>query len=230
MMRWRALVVALAIGWAGCAARRGSACEWPDEPSIALDLERLSQRRHVIADARAAEEIAIHHADVTRGRRSGRFAGNDEYRAARQRCFTALSATIAGRHHLQPAQVAAAAAQRDTLADALLFIAFAGLFAIAANRVARRLFERFPPDDWLPAVIAAVAATGFCSVIGVIAGGFGATLVEMVRLGDGHMSYRAFRLPWNEHWLLLFLAALLIFSVVSAIRWRRAGGYDVPAK
>jgi hypothetical protein len=54
-------------------------CTWPEEPAISLDLGRLSARRHVLADARTAEEIAIHHADVLRGRRSGHYAGGDEY-------------------------------------------------------------------------------------------------------------------------------------------------------
>jgi hypothetical protein len=218
----RACALALALGSCACTGARSSDCAWPDEPAAALDLARISQRRHLIADARAAEQIAIHHADVTRGRRSGHFAGNDEYRETRDRCFAAQSTTIAARHNLRPAQVTEAAAQRDVLVDTLILLVLAGMFAFAANGLARRIFERFPRDEPWPALTSAAAGAVFLSIAGVVGGGLGATIVEMVRLGSLHMSYRAERLPWNQHWLALGIAAFALFSIVAAIRWRGA--------
>jgi len=198
------------------------ACTWPDEPSIALDLGRFAQRRHLIADARAGEEIAVHHADVVRGHRSGHYAGGDEYTRAREECLTTLTAQIAHRHGIDAAQVAAAVGQRDPLLDGAVLLIFAGVFAIGANAFVRRLFDRFPPDDRGPALIALAVATVIVSAAGVMIGGLGASVVEMVALGDGHLSYRAARLPWNQYWLQLFAGGAALFCGIAARRWRQA--------
>ena len=45
------------------------------------------------------------------------------------------------------------------------------------------------------------------SAAAVVVGGLAASVVEMIVVGNTHLSYRAFRLPWNQHWPSLFLAA-----------------------
>src|SRR4051812_12775965 len=105
------------------------ACEWRNEPAIALDLGRLSARRHLIADAQAAEEIAIRHADLTRGHRSGHYAGGDEYVRTREDCLRTLTGQVARHHAINPAQVAAAVGRRDPILDGALLLMFVALFA-----------------------------------------------------------------------------------------------------
>jgi len=149
-MARRIAVCCLLVTSIGCVnAPRGAGCEWPDEPSVVLDLGATVQCRHLNADVRSAEEIAIRHADRTRGVRSGHYAGPDEYHSARTRCFAALAGEISVRHQVPPSQVAGAVGQRDRRLDAAVLIVFAALFAIAANALCRELFTRFPADNRL---------------------------------------------------------------------------------
>jgi hypothetical protein len=96
------------------------------------------------------------------------------------------------------------------------------------NRAARRLLVRFPPDEPWPAAIATAAAAVFASAAAVIVGRLGSMIVEMVQLGDTHLSYRAGRLPWQPHWLSLFLGGVMVFCFIAlVVRWReRPGAVD----
>src|SRR5258707_1389995 len=83
-------------------------CAWPDERATRLDLQRGADRRHLGADVRRAEQMAIRYADLTRGHLSGQYQGPDEYHRTRERCFAELSGAIAGDHGIDRAQVAGA--------------------------------------------------------------------------------------------------------------------------
>ena len=216
------LGVVLCCGACNPAAGRRVNCEWPDEPISRLDLRTNVDQRHLVADARRAEEIAIRFADVTRGHRSGHYAGPEEYHDTRERCLAALSLEVASRHVVQPGEVAGAVGQRDERLDASVLLLFTVIFGIAANSVTRRLFVRFPPDEPIPALIAAAGAAVFMSAAGVILGGLGSSVVEMIHVGDMHLSYRAERLPWNHDWPFLFAGGLTLFAIVATIHWRQA--------
>jgi hypothetical protein len=206
---------------AGCInAPRNPNCAWSDEPGMPLDLNQAAHQRHLNADARVAEELAIRHADATRGHRSGQYAGPDEYHRTRDECLAALSREISSRHQLQPSQVADAVGRRDGRLDALVMLIFAALYGWVANGAARRLFVRFPPDEPWPALIGTAAAAAFVSAAGVIAGWLGSAVVEMAQVGDTHLSYRADRMPWERHWLPLFCGAAAVFCCIAAAQWR----------
>jgi len=217
--RW--LGVVLCCGACNPAAVRKAGCEWTDEPIARLDLRINGDQRHLAADARQAEEIAIRFADTTRGHRSGHYAGPEEYHDAREGCLAALSREIAARHALQPGDVASVVGQRDGRLDASVLLLFTVIFGIAANGVVRRLFNRFPPDESVPALVATAGAAVFTSAAGVILGGLGSSIVEMIQVGNTHLSYRTSRLPWNQHWLPLFAGGLILFAIIATIRWRQ---------
>jgi hypothetical protein len=187
-------------------------------------LNTAADQRHLNGDARAAEELAIRDADASRGHRSGQFAGADEYRRTRDRCLAALSSAIASRHGIRPDQVAGAVGQRDGRQDALVLLLFAALYGVAANRAGQRLLERFPSDEPWPALIATAAAAVFASTAAVIVGGLGSMIVEMVQLGDTHLSYRVGRLPWQQHWLALFVGGVMVFCIIALIVRRTGSG------
>src|SRR5207248_217168 len=92
-------------------------CAWTESTVPALDLRTGAAQRHLIRDARVAEEIAIHHADVLRGHRSTHYAGGEEYARTRDQCLARLTAEIGSSHGIDAAQVAAAVGQRDPLLD-----------------------------------------------------------------------------------------------------------------
>jgi hypothetical protein len=221
-MALRIAVFVISFCCAGCVGGpRDGTCTWSEELSIALDLNRAADRRHLNGDARAAEELAIRYADAGRGRRSGQFAGLDEYRRTRDQCLVALSSEIATRHGVHADQVAGAIGRRDGLLDAIVLLLFVALYGSMANGAARRLLERFPQDEPWPATIGTAAAAVFASAAAVIVGGLASMIVEMVQLGDMHLSYRASRLPWQQHWQLLFLGGVLVFGAIAVTaRWR----------
>src|SRR4051794_9254856 len=215
--------IALALFCGACLGRPiNGNCVWPHEPAVRLDLRTSSDQRHLNADARFAEELAIHYADLTRGKKSGHFIGFDDYYRARERCLIALTAEVATGHGLSPTDVAAAVGRRDGRLDAGVLIVFALLYGFGVNRFLRQLFVRLPPDEPGPALIAAALAAIAVSVTGVIAGWIGSTMVEMIQIGDPHMSYRAERLLWNRHWLALEAGCVILYSLVAAHRWREA--------
>jgi len=213
-------VVALCCGACNPPAAQVS-CKRPDEPISRLDLRLNADQRHLAADARRAEEIAIRFADTTRGRRSEHYAGPEEYHDTRERCLATLSWEIATRHGVQAGDVISAVGQRDGRVDAMVLVLFAAIFSLAANGVAGRLFDRFPRDEPWPALIATTGAAVFTSAVGVILGGLGSSIVEMAQVGNTHLSYRTSRLPWNQHWLALFAGGLILFAIIATIRWRQ---------
>jgi hypothetical protein len=162
MTRGLALAV-ISLCCAGCVnVPHNPTCAWSDEAAMSLDLNTAAHRRHLGADARVAEELAIRYADVSRGHRSGHFEGTDEYRRTRDQCLAALAREIASRHRIQPSQVADAVGQRDARLDASVMVVFTALFGLAANGLARRLRERFPPGErW--ATLLSTAAAWPCS-------------------------------------------------------------------
>jgi hypothetical protein len=214
----------LAICCGGCLGRPplNASCAWPEEPAVRLDLRTGSHQRHLNADARFAEELAIHYADVTRGKRSGHFTDFDEYHRTRERCLAALSDEVASRHGISPAEVAGAVGRRDERLDAIVLLVFALLYGFVANSFLRLLFVRLPPDEPWPALVGAAAAAIGVSATGVIAGWIGSTIVETIQLGDMHMSYRAERLLWSRHWLALEVGCVILYSLIAARRWRKA--------
>jgi hypothetical protein len=214
------LIVALCCGACSGGMATIPHCDWPDEPGARLDLQRRADRRHLGADVRRAEQMAIRYADLTRGHRSGHYQGPDEYHRTREQCFADLSGAIAGDHGIDRAQVVRAVGQRDERLDAIVLLAFAALYAFAADGFLRQLFLRFPPDEKGPALVGAAAGAIAMSATGVILGGLGATIVEMIHVGDTHLSYRAERLPWSQHWLPFYAGAVILFALIAALRWQ----------
>src|SRR4051812_40404014 len=215
--------IALALSCGACLGRPiNGNCVWPHEPAVRLDLRTSSEQRHLNADARFAEELAIRHADLTRGKKSGHFTDFDDYHRTRERCLIAVTVEVAKSHGLSPADVAAAVGRRDDRLDATVLVVFALLYGFGVNRFLRQLFVRLPPEEPGPALAAAALAAIPVSVTGVIAGWIGSTIVEMIQIGDPHMSYRAERLLWNRHWLALEAGCVILYSLIAARRWRQA--------
>ena len=69
-----------------------------------------------------------------------------------------------------------------------------------------------------------IETTLFVSAAGVIIGSVFASIVEMIWVGDTHLSYRVFRIPWNEHGLQFYAGFLVLFCLIAAarlgVRWR----------
>ena len=205
-------------------------CEWVDEPARRLDPARRTDAQHLNHDALVAEEVAIRFADAQRGHRSGHYKGPVEYQHTRERCLSTLSETIAVRHGVGADDVIAAVGRRDAQFDAIYVLLFVLVYGLAANRVALRLAARFPSDERWPALIAGVAAAPFVGAAGAMIGALGASVAEMLRVRDTHLSYRVFRIPWNEHWLSFYLGGVALFGLIAGARLAGRGRGRHPAK
>jgi hypothetical protein len=64
-------------------------------------------------------------------------------------------------------------------------------------------------------------AAAVVALIGVVGGEIWCDSFEMVRLGNGHLSYRETRVPWTHHRVELFLVAVFVFALLTAVEWFR---------
>lgn len=119
--------------------------------------------------------------------------------------MAALFDAIARSHHVSSEQVRQAVWHRRVWLDAAVILTFAALYGVASIGVVRRIFRSGLGDErWvvLPAVVAASAVVSFA---GVLLGGVWSGLIEVLRVGNGHLSYRGNRIPWGQHTLATFV-------------------------
>ena len=196
-------------------------CRWlPDHSRAALDLRDRGERRHLSDDAQVAEDIAIRHADITGGTDSAR-RDVPLYRMRREACKASLFATIADQHGLSVENVASAVAQRRVWLDALVMIAFAIPYAALARHAAGRIFQSAIGDSRVLASAMTVVVAVVFAAIGLFAGEVWTGLIESIRLGNGHVSYRVDRVPWRQYPLPIFVAGVVVFLVAAISQWKR---------
>jgi hypothetical protein len=199
----------------GCVHRLypGSKCEWPPERPSPLDLSEADQRAHLSRDAVAAEDLAIRYADWRIGNSPG-------YSQLRDGCMAALFAAIAKTHSVTPVEVRQALAGRGTIADLATILSFAVLYIAFANAIAGRAGPRFLDAGSLAVgLFAIIAISILVGMGGMLAGEIWSLVVEMYRLDNGHISYRAARVPWAQHRLAFFVICVLLFWLIAAFHY-----------
>ncbi len=210
------LIFLLVIG--GCVRRdgRNSDCRWPSE-----SIHHPATPRHLSADAEFAEDLAIRYADVHHGLRTPNYVSGEAYGAARDQCMQALFAEAAKEHGVPVEGVSSALGQHRGYVELAENLPFLLVYILAAVAVAQWNWRRHPLDEgWAPGVGFALFLSVLFALAGSMIGEAWEWLVEGFRVGNGHMSYRAERLVWNQHRGILFAGALMIFwlAVVEAAR------------
>ena len=186
------------------------------EPARPLDLSLTADRNHLRDDARLAEELGVRHGDATRGRET-----IPERTARAEGCTGALFDQIARLHGVPALTVAAAAQQREAWVDGVfVFLPAALVYWLLCVVVVDRMNARLGDEDDRTRLWLLLLAAPFISGLGLFLGEMWAWLVEMVRIHDMHISYRAFRLPWVRHRLALFLLGTVVFLVLAHQRRR----------
>ena len=217
------LIVAASIAMAACGANARFArdCAWPSthEPRP-LDLQNSADLRHLSDDAQVAEDVAIRHADDTNGREPGR-RDVPSYQERREACKALLFAIVSRQHGVSVADVAEAVGRRRLWLDALVMLSFAAIYLLVAWEIAARLFRGALGESTALAFGMTLAVAGAFGVIGALAGEVWSMLIESIRVGNGHMSYRVERVPWRQFRVQLFAAAAVLFLAMAAIRWRQ---------
>lgn len=222
----RSLVcLALLVPLFGC-SEGGADCRWPTEDSGRLDLRDRAAAEHLVEDVRIAEDLAIRFGDARWAPGPVRAQGRHE------QCLAPTLSQIASRHDVPLGTVLAA---RESLSDrgvdpavnvpVGLFSVFLGLFVV------RRLTRRFAyKEELLANVVASVLASAMVGVVTLAFGRLWEGGVEIIRLGNDHLSYRGLRLQWTQHPLELLAAGVAVFWVVWLACYWMAEGRQSGAK
>jgi hypothetical protein len=224
-MHSRILALAIcAAGVAACALPKGmnDECGWPSEQAFVLDLQDAAYRRHLLNDVRVAEELGVrfHDTYLNRGR------GRPDWPLTRDDCDASLFESIGRNHNVTMVDIRGARTQLSQQWDPFTYVPLAALYFVGAFGMSRWIRRRFANDEWAPTMVAALFASmvlaGCVLALGHLWGG----AVEMVRLGNMHMTYRADRLGWHGHASSLFMAGTLVFFASmllgTVVRARRA--------
>lgn len=102
---------------------------------------------------------------------------------------------------------------------AVEMLSFAALYACAAYLIARRFSRRYHEVLWDWAAMVAYLSLA-ASATGVLMGETWCETMESLRLGNGHLRYRALRIPWGHHRLEFFVVGVLLFWLVAGFQRR----------
>ncbi len=212
-----------AVCLSGCLARNrlNTSCEWTHDEPRRLDLQRSDDRRHLNDDVEIAEELGIRHGDSFR-QRDGLLA----VRGKRTECTAILFAEIARVHGVSSVEVLSARGHRSPAVDVAVLFSFGSCFVWFSAWALRGLFNRFPIDVPLPAITAIAVTSAMVSAGAQLALGMWADMVEIVRRGDMHGSYRVGRQPWGHHVPELFVSGVVLFWLIALWHlWRERTSY-----
>ena len=209
------LTVIIIITFSGC-VRPGDHpispnCEWSESGRSSLNLATSADRRHLRFDAVTAEDMAIRWADQ-------HFAHRPEYDQRRHECMEKLFSGLAKTHDVDVAIVRDYSRERDVVVDATVILVFVFIYAVVAYRIAGRIRQRFPPGESGFWVMAVTMAAGV-SLVGVLIGILGSIVIETYRLNTVHLSYRMFRIPFREYWVILFVGGVIMFIFAAGLRY-----------
>jgi hypothetical protein len=189
-------------------------CEIPAEPPRPLHLDRFADRGHLRAEAATAESWAIAYADVSPLRQQG--AG--PYADVRDQCMAMLFVRISQSHAIDVGTVREYAQQRDIIFDAVVLLMFAFAYAIIAYQLVGAVTHRFSGDERLALVAAVIIVSVMTVFVAVLVGDSWSIGAEVLRVGNGHLSYRTERLPWRQYRPAIIATALGVFWLVAAVR------------
>ena len=205
-MRSRLGIVTLSVVTSACGSvALNDTCSWPERGSTAPSLREEIQ---------LAEDLAIRFADA-RGESS-------QWRTNREVCEALLFDRIANERNVSLTAVLDA---RRNLAerpfDWVVNLPMAALTVALGMAWGRWTTARFAPDErGVAAVAVAVGAVAIAFAV-VAVGQIWAGAIETWRIGNGHLSYRAFRIPWQHHRTVTFTLATLTVVLASVIELRR---------
>jgi len=108
--------------------------------------------------------------------------------------------------------------QRYILFDVPVLLVFGCAYVAVAYWAAGAVTRRFSSDERV-ALLAALIMVSAMTVFGaVLIGDSWSIGAEVLRVGNGHLSYRTERLPWRQYRPAIIATALVIFWLVAAVR------------
>ncbi len=238
------LVAVMAAGvWAtyktcpGCIdrTRANGNCEWTGDSAFAVDRQNVAHRRHLVADAHLAEELAVRYADGEFGRRYGvaHHGGLLDAGLFRRECLGRMLLAIEQNHHVTAAQLDVARAQRDLRFDAAVALLFVPFYALAAIGASRWVFRRFAAEERAARLVALIVLSPTVSLLGVLVLRLWGALWETIRVGNGHIGTgirSAAAATWaRQVFDEQLIAGLMLFWLIALFCHRAASDSSAPA-
>ena len=181
-------------------------CVWSEPDS------HLSDRRHLRFDAATAEDMSIRWADT-------HFSHRPEWDQKQNECMQTLFQGIAKHHGVDVGIVQQYSMEREFIVDAAVIFGFGILYVFVAYVFTGRIRRRFYDDDTGFWIMTLTMAAGV-SLAAVMVGMLGSIVIETFRLNSVHLSYRMNRIPFRQHWAMLFACGFILFGLVALLRSR----------
>jgi hypothetical protein len=206
----------------GCVRRdgRNPDCKWPGEPNARrLQRDQPGDMRHLRGDIEFAEELAVEYMDAHRRPGSGTSGPPRSASEDLNTCLATLLQQIAKSHGVSRTEIIENFGRRSILIAICELLPFVLLYLFLSVLLIDKVRSRYRPDE---GVVVGLLMMLLASLAAGIGGGLLgeqlAAFVEMIRVGNGHMSYRADRVPWPYYQASLFGLYFALFWVVAAVR------------
>ncbi len=128
---------------------------------------------------------------------------------------------VGSNHGVTEEQIRWHLAHRPTELDVAVILTFIALYCVGATLIVRRVCWRNADHQETSGWLVMIVYTSIiASVVGVLLGEVWSDLMENIRLGNGHLSYRLERVPWSHHRLGMFVGGVVLFWLLAAIDHR----------
>jgi hypothetical protein len=198
----------------GCVRREGrnSDCRWPRTPDPKAS---GANQRDLRADLEFAEELAIRYMDAHYGPSNPKAAAQ-----AKNRCMGILLVEIGKEHGITAQEAFKSFGRRSAAVDLAMNLPLILFYALAADFLIRRLLVRYPPSEgWMTSIIMIILVSVAVGIGGLILAQQWSGLAESIRVGTGHLSNRALRLPISKHPGEAFLFGVALFLSIAVLRY-----------
>lgn len=218
----RALALASGVAFltVGCSVPAGMNhdCEWPREQPVPLDLSDDDHTEHLLQDVKVAEELAVRYEDTRLARRLAR----DGQPRTRDECDAKLFKEVAALHAVDVEDLLNGRNRLNSRRpEVVVYLPLVLLYTCVSFVAARRLTTRFGwADEKVPALTAGALVSIGLAVALVWSGHLWGGAVEMVRMGNSHLTYRAHRLGWRELSPVVFVFGVAVFWIEMTVSWR----------
>jgi hypothetical protein len=235
------LIVVASLSAFSCNRRAGLNfdCTWVPDTAFQLDLRNEADVQHLLDDIRAAEELEIRYGDrmagyrlvetfgiVSRHGRQGVLNNRNVSREASNECRRMLFDTIGSTHGVAVSDIEKARPRlSDRGFDLPVTVPVVLVLVFAITRFIRWMRNRFEADEWPVSLLVSLVGSLVIPTVVLGIGWLWAGLVEVVRIGNEHVGYRALRRTesLSATFLVIFgvgMAATWIGTAISSIRKR----------
>jgi hypothetical protein len=132
----------------------------------------------------------------------------------------ALFKGVSNRHDVHLDLVREYVSRRSLLVDGAVIGAFGVLYMLISFIAAGKIVRRFPSDERGAAVVAVVVVSLGVSAASVGLGQLWSIWIEILQVGNGHLSYRTERIPLIEYQAVSFVCGVAVFWMTAALRYR----------